>query len=258
MNWLIFTACAAAIAVLLIRQVQGEGATFEGDQNAASDTPPTDGLGGFTLPSLDGWAGYSPPAAIDYSAPDAGLDQLPSAAGTFMAALSNAPLAFSDAIGLTAPPSPDHADQNVRAFLDMISYAEGTSGPDGYRTLFGGGTFASFAEHPDQRIPFTNGRGEKLYSSAAGRYQFLKRTWAELAKALNLADFSPANQDAAAIELIRRRGALKDVQAGRIAAAVTKIAPIWASMPGAGYAQPEKKLTTLVAKYSAAGGNLEA
>ena len=26
---------------------------------------------------------------------------------------------------------------NVRAFLDVIAYAEGTSGPDGYRTMFG-------------------------------------------------------------------------------------------------------------------------
>ena len=65
-------------------------------------------------------------------------------------------------------------------------------------------------------------------------------------------------QDAAALELIRRRGALKDVDAGRISAAIAKCAPIWASMPGAGYAQPERKLNTLLASYSAAGGNLEA
>ncbi len=36
------------------------------------------------------------------------------------------------------PLPPDEAGRNVRAFLDMIAWAEGTNGPEGYRTLFGG------------------------------------------------------------------------------------------------------------------------
>jgi muramidase (phage lysozyme) len=58
----------------------------------------------------------------------------------------------------------------------------------------------------------------------------------------------------AAIELIRERGALGDVQAGNVQAAITKCAPIWASLPGANYAQPERKLSFLVAAFTNAGG----
>ena len=84
------------------------------------------------------------------------------------------------------------------------------------------------------------------------------RTWDELARRLQLPDFGPESQDAAALELIRQRGATNDVRAGRISQAIAKCAPIWASLPGAGYAQNENKLTSLVAQYQAAGGNLEA
>ena len=89
-------------------------------------------------------------------------------------------------------------------------------------------------------------------------YQFLSRTWDALARKLNLPDFDPASQDAAALELIRERGALKDVRAGRVAAAVAKCAPVWASLPGVGYSQPERKLSVLLASHTSAGGNLEA
>ena len=37
----------------------------------------------------------------------------------------------------------------MRAFLDMIAYAEGA----GYSTLFGGGTFAGFDDHPRTTAP---------------------------------------------------------------------------------------------------------
>lgn len=150
------------------------------------------------------------------------------------------------------------AAANIKAFLDMIAYAEGTSGTDGYRTLFGGGLFDSYADHPRRVFTFTNRIGQTLRTTAAGRYQFLARTWDGLKAKLGLTDFGPANQDAAAIELIRERGALNDVKAGRFVTAVNKCAPVWASLPGAGYNQPERKLSTLVSVYTAAGGNLEA
>lgn len=153
----------------------------------------------------------------------------------------------------------DTAAQNEKAFLDMLAYSEGVaSGQDGYRTLFGGALMDSLADHPRQFFTFTNSRGETLRTSAAGRYQFLMRTWDTLQRRLGLPDFGPASQDAAALELVRERGAQLDVQAGRIQAAITKCAPIWASLPGAGYAQPERKLPTLIAQFSAAGGNMEA
>ena len=48
------------------------------------------------------------------------------------------------------------------------------------------------------------------------------------------------------------------MQAGRFAAAVGKVRRIWASMPGAGYGQPEQDLNRLQAAYQAAGGTVTA
>ena len=53
----------------------------------------------------------------------------------------------------------------TRALLNTISYAEGTSGPDGYHTMFGGGKFDDLSRHPDRVID-----GGRYRSAAAGRY----------------------------------------------------------------------------------------
>lgn len=150
----------------------------------------------------------------------------------------------------------DAAARNVSAFLTMIAAAEGTDKAGGYACLFGSTennprTFDSFADHPRIYTPFGT---QGLKSSAAGRYQFLARTWDALARKLGLTDFGPVSQDLACIELIREKGALGDVQAGRIADAVRKCSKVWASLPGAGYGQPERQLQYLLAAYDYAGG----
>lgn len=150
----------------------------------------------------------------------------------------------------------DTAQNNRAAFLAMIRYAEGTAGPRGYETMFGYRYFDSYADHPRQYLPFTDGAGRQLKSSAAGAYQIIVKTWDALRARLGLPDFSPASQDAAALELIRERGALADVDAGRFAAAVGKVRKVWASLPGAGYAQPERSLSSLYAVYREAGGTV--
>lgn len=147
----------------------------------------------------------------------------------------------------------DLENRNVRAFLAMIRAGEGTAGPNGYRTLYGGGLFESFADHPRQKISKPM-RGQLITSTAAGAYQFLARTWDECAEALGLTDFSPPSQDEAAVFLIRRRGALADVKAGRFEEAVRKCRKEWASLPGAGYGQPEKTLADARRVYESAGG----
>lgn len=185
-------------------------------------------------------------------------DQTPGLLESAMVQASTAAQSLSDSVGLTAAPDRSTAERNENAFLDMIAYSEGTGGPNGYRTLFGGGLFTNMSDHPRQFFTFTDKVGRVNKTSAAGRYQFLARTWDDLANRLGLIDFGPASQDAAALELIRQRGALQDVQAGRIAAAIAKCAPIWASLPGANYNQPERKLSSLLASYSQAGGNLKA
>lgn len=185
-------------------------------------------------------------------------EQTPGLIDTAIVQAATAADFFSEAVGFSTPVSEASAAMNRKAFLDMIAYSEGTSGPDGYRTMFGGGLMDSLADHPARFFDFTDKAGRKLKTSAAGRYQFLLRTWREIAAKLNLTDFGPDNQDAAALELIRQRGALKDIDAGRISEAIRKCAPVWASLPGAGYAQPERPLKNLLASYSNAGGNLEA
>lgn len=144
---------------------------------------------------------------------------------------------------------------NITAFLDMLAVSEGTAGhgDDGYNVLVGGDLFHGYDRHPNVLVTL-NSKG--LKSTAAGRYQFLRRTWVSLQAKLGLADFSPRNQDLAAIELIRERHALDDVKAGRFDAAVAKCSTIWASLPGAGYGQHENSLPALRQAYINAGGTL--
>lgn len=162
----------------------------------------------------------------------------------------------------------DTAAANVAAFLQTIRKAEGTAGPNGYRTMFGGALFGDFSDHPRRAVQFTDRAGRRLWTSAAGAYQFMAvsplptggttkvDTWDRIAARLGLTDFSPASQDAAALELIREADALQLVQAGEFDAAVSKVRRIWASLPGAGYAQPERSIETLRAAYLDAGGSL--
>ncbi len=160
-------------------------------------------------------------------------------------------------------------EPNVTAFLSMIASAEGTNrARDPYRVCYAyAHTIASFADHPavtgewrGEKLPDAMCRGANLspgcVSTAAGRYQLIKPTWLACKRALGLVDFTPASQDAAAVYLIRQRGALADVQAGRIADAIEKCRKEWASLPGAGYGQPERQLAALLDTYQGAGGAL--
>ncbi|MGQ5525266.1 glycoside hydrolase family 24 protein, partial [Chitinimonas sp. PSY-7] len=92
--------------------------------------------------------------------------------------------------------------------------------------------------------------------SAQTRYQLLARYYDAYRKQLGLRDFSPTNQDRIAIQQIRERGALPLIQAGQIQTALERVKNIWASLPGAGYGQPEHSLAKLLATYQAAGGEV--
>lgn len=142
---------------------------------------------------------------------------------------------------------------NVSAFLDMIAVSEGTAGrgDDGYNILVGGALIPSYKKHPRTLVWI---RRINNYSSAAGRYQFVWRTWEGVARSLKLPDFSPESQDKAAIELLRRRDALDYVIHGRFERAVELCQKEWASLPGAGYGQHENALAALADAYKRAGG----
>lgn len=156
---------------------------------------------------------------------------------------------------------------NVNAFLDMLRFSE--IGPallarsdQGYNVIVTGidGKAETFADYRDH--PFASGRPGKVFNSrgqrstASGGYQFLIKDWAHYRRQLKLPDFGPESQDKWAIQLIRERNALTDINAGRIEAAIRKCRNIWASLPGAGYGQPEHKLETLLSKYAEYGGAL--
>lgn len=151
---------------------------------------------------------------------------------------------------------------NVKAFLDMLAWSEGTSTSrytrnNGYDVVVGGinspNTFSSYADHPAVLVT-VNRAG--LQSTAAGRYQLLNRYWKPYKEQLKLKDFSPASQDAVAIQQIKERRALDDIEAGRIEQAIMKCSNIWASLPGNGYGQKQHEMAILIDQYQKAGGKL--
>lgn len=205
--------------------------------------------------------GQAEPVPLD--SPSGGDGETPQAGGTFDEVLS----ALDPMTYMPTMTDADTETANLAAFLRVIRVAEGTAGANGYRTMFGGRLFDDFADHPRRAVQFTDAKGRRLWTSAAGAYQFMAvspipggstkvNTWDRIKAKLGLPDFGPESQDAAAIELISECGALGDVQAGRFASAIDKCRGVWASLPGAGYAQPERSLDSLTTAYLAAGGTL--
>ncbi len=152
----------------------------------------------------------------------------------------------------------NQAARNCKAFLDMIAYSEGTStiaGSDnGYNVIVGETLFQGYKDHPRILVHLP---GLGINSTAAGRYQLLSRYWDAYKKQLNLADFSPKNQDLVALQQIKEQKALNDVLSGNFSEAVRKVSNIWASLPGAGYGQRENKMDELAKVYLAAGGKMK-
>ena len=127
---------------------------------------------------------------------------------------------------------------NVRRFLDAIASAEGVK--HGYNTLFGNQRVESLNAHPNIKKSFKQTDGKTNYTTAAGRYQFIKPTWDGLARQYGFRDFSPQSQDLGAIALIAQNGALDDVMMGRYQNATKKLGRTWASLPSSNYAQPKR------------------
>lgn len=145
--------------------------------------------------------------------------------------------------------------KNEKAFLDMLAYSEGTEhhGDNGYNVLVGGGLFHGYATHPGILVKLPR---LGIASTAAGRYQILKKNYYFYAKLLKLPDFGPASQDAIALQLIDECNARADINSGKLSLAITKCASRWASLPGAGYGQRENTYKNLRTAYLAAGGAL--
>jgi muramidase (phage lysozyme) len=133
-----------------------------------------------------------------------------------------------------------NTSSNVKKYLDVLGEAEGA----GYNTIVGGSTFSDFSKHPG----VVGVKTKEGPSTAAGKYQITKTTYDDIANKLGITDFSPESQDKIALELIRRNGALEDIEAGNYDAATKKLGKTWASLPSSPYSQPKRSEEWLQSK----------
>jgi hypothetical protein len=128
--------------------------------------------------------------------------------------------------------APAPLDDNTKKFLDFLGKAEGAD----YNTIVGGSKFEDFNAHPN----VVGLRTKEGPSTAAGKYQITNTTYKDVASKLGINDFSPESQDKIALALIKRNGALEDVQKGDYNAAIGKLGKTWASLPSSPYSQPKR------------------
>ena len=145
---------------------------------------------------------------------------------------------------------------NESALLAAIAICEGTpqipGSDNGYNVLVGATQshpmlFSSYADHP--RI-----LNRALNSTAAGRYQILAHIFDSYKDLLNLPDFSPASQDAIAIQMLRECRALSAIDQGYFDTAIARCCHLWASLPGSPWGQHTRSLQYAYDAYLTAGG----
>jgi len=156
---------------------------------------------------------------------------------------------------------------NLFAFKKMLRFSEGTlnhklTTNGGYDVVVTGidGKLEVFTDYSDH--PFAGGRPGKVFnragqrSTASGAYQQIFRYWPAYKKLLGLPDFSPQSQEKLCDQLLHEQKALVLIEAGKISDAIRACSNIWASLPGAGYAQHEHKIDVLLKAYQDFGGKL--
>lgn len=153
----------------------------------------------------------------------------------------------------------------LKYFLDLIAWSEGTSTSPitknkGYdvivTSIHGPSVFTDYSDHP-----FAHGGTVQWklnppeYSTAAGRYQLLAKYWNIYRVRLHLPDYSPASQDAVALQQMSERrdaqhvSAVDKVLTGDIQIAITLCSNIWASFPGNTYGQHAHSMGALLTQY---------
>ncbi len=144
----------------------------------------------------------------------------------------------------------------IRGMLDTIAYSEGSRRDRGgkeYGTIVHGKItqapfnpdwvgkrsenleITNFSYYPNLLVLWRESQPNDSYSysSAAGRYQFLRKTWTWIA-GFGLGDFSPNSQDLAAVMLMQYRGMITPLLAGNFDQAVGNGSREWASLPKTG------------------------
>lgn len=144
------------------------------------------------------------------------------------------------------------AQPEFMALLDTIGYAEGANYDD---VVTYAKKITDFSDHPRQCYSWK--RGERC-STASGRYQFLDETWDGRRKALGLTDFSPPNQDIAALSLVLDvRGVnpslISNPSESNFLAIMNRLTAEWCSLPGTNRGecggQPQKTFQQVYTKY---------
>jgi muramidase (phage lysozyme) len=171
------------------------------------------------------------------------LIPLPQALLFGAAAGATAFLLYGDS--MTSPPQNATEQANLDAFLALIREGESS---DNYGALVGGGSFDDFTDHPALRgwdgIVTPNGP-----SHAAGAYQFQPGTWLSLGGAGRYGDFGQAAQDAAALDLLKRRGAYPLILSGQAGSAAYALRNEWEM-----FTLPRWSSSAVAARFSELGG----
>jgi muramidase (phage lysozyme) len=136
-------------------------------------------------------------------------------------------------------------ESNLMAMGNIVASSEGTikaSVKDPYAVGFGFRPIDTNAPHDGVRVPFTV-NGKKDFTTAAGKYQFIKPTWDDYLKAnkkpLN-SPMTPENQEDAFRWLLKRRGAYDAAAAGDFSTAIEKLGKEFASLPTSTSGQPKR------------------
>ena len=178
----------------------------------------------------------SPPKPLDYSMFEQAVNNAKSRIQVLQDQINGLtqpekPAILSDTGGEVSmnPSSPNSSTAARYALTNTIRRVEGTSGPDGYRIMFGGRKLDDMSKHP---ALVQHGGGHS--SDAAGAYQFLSRTWNDVANKLGLTDFGPESQELAADYLIRQKGVDPNVRITNLEDwknTSNRLAPTWAGLP---------------------------
>ena len=147
-----------------------------------------------------------------------------------------------------------------QAFLDTIKFSELGAGviaasDHGFNVLVGSTPshlllFPTLADGTPDYSTHPNILNKEFDSTAAGGWQLLHPYWLAYKMKLGLTDFSPASQQAIAIQQIKERLALPLVDAGQFAGAILRVNNIWASLPGSKYGQRTNSMTVLQSYYN--------